>query len=49
MTAIKNNGNKVGIEIAAGPNVGFIDYRLDKKEWKELNLLNRWKKHLHLL
>ena len=41
-------GNAVGIAVAAGPDSGFIEYRIDKNKWVELNLFTKWSKHLHL-
>jgi pimeloyl-ACP methyl ester carboxylesterase/lysophospholipase L1-like esterase len=44
----KFKGSTIGIAVAAGPDAGFIEYRIDKGEWKELNLFTRYSKNLHL-
>ncbi|MEQ9288192.1 MAG: GDSL-type esterase/lipase family protein [Cyclobacteriaceae bacterium] len=44
----KFSGESVGIAVAAGPDAGIIEYRLDKGEWKEQDLFTKWSKHLHL-
>ncbi len=41
-------GNAVGIAVAAGPDAGSIKYRIDKGEWKTLNLYTKWSGKLHL-
>lgn len=41
-------GTAVGIAVAAGKDAGHIQYRIDKKEWKKLNLFSKWSAHLHL-
>lgn len=41
-------GNLVGIAVAAGPDAGIIEYRIDKGEWKKTDLFTRWSSHLHL-
>ncbi len=45
---LKFQGNTVGIAVAAGPDAGIIEYRIDKKDWIKLNLFTRWSYHLHL-
>ncbi|PKQ46516.1 SGNH/GDSL hydrolase family protein [Confluentibacter flavum] len=45
---LKFEGNSVGIAVAAGPDAGVIEYRVDKKEWTTLNLFTKWSMHLHL-
>jgi sialidase-1 len=44
----KFEGMAVGIAVAAGPDAGIIEYRIDKGEWQKQNLFTRWSKHLHL-
>ena len=44
----KFEGSAIGIAVAAGPDAGVIEYRIDKKEWKKRNLYTRWSAHLHL-
>ena len=45
---LKFEGKVIGIAVAAGPDAGTIEYRIDKNEWKKLNLFTRWSKSLHL-
>lgn len=45
---VKFEGNTIGIAVAAGQDAGFIEYRIDKKEWTKLNLFTKWSQHLHL-
>lgn len=41
-------GNTVGIAVAAGPDAGTIEYRIDKGNWQKLDLLTSWSRSLHL-
>lgn len=41
-------GNTVGIAVAAGPDAGIIEYRIDKGEWQKQNLFTKWSTSLHL-
>ncbi len=41
-------GNAVGIAVAAGPDAGIINYRIDHGPWREQDLFTRWSMHLHL-
>lgn len=41
-------GNTVGIAVAAGPDAGIIEYRIDGGTWKKLDLLTNWSRSLHL-
>lgn len=41
-------GNTVGIAVAAGPDSGIIEYRIDKEEWIKLDLLTSWSRSIHL-
>ena len=45
---LRFEGNSVGIAVAAGQDAGFIEYRIDKNKWVELNLFTKWSKYLHL-
>ncbi|MCG9792845.1 SGNH/GDSL hydrolase family protein [Flavobacterium algicola] len=42
------NGNAFGIVVAAGPDAGMIEYRVDKGEWQKFNLYTSWSGALHL-
>jgi pimeloyl-ACP methyl ester carboxylesterase len=42
------SGTAIGIAIAAGPDAGIIDYSIDGKEWKSLDLFTQWSGSLHL-
>lgn len=41
-------GNTVGIAVAAGPDAGIIEYRIDKGDWQKLDLLTNWSRSIHL-
>ena len=41
-------GTVVGIAVAAGPDAGIIEYRIDKGEWQMQDLFTNWSSHLHL-
>lgn len=41
-------GNAVGIAILAGPDAGMIDYSIDGKSPKTIDLYTQWSKSLHL-
>lgn len=45
---MKFYGSAVGIAVAAGPDAGMIEYRIDKGEWQKLNLFTKWSKSYHL-
>ena len=45
---MKFTGDAIGIAVAAGQDAGMIEYRIDKNDWKKLNLFTRWSKQLHL-
>jgi sialidase-1 len=45
---LKFRGNAVGIAVAAGPDAGIIEYRIDDSNWQKQNLYTRWSKQLHL-
>jgi sialidase-1 len=42
------NGNAVGIAVAAGPDAGIIEYRIDNENWQKQDLFTRWSLNLHL-
>lgn len=41
-------GTAVGIAVASGPDAGIIDFSIDGKEWKSLDLYTQWSGSLHL-
>lgn len=41
-------GRGAGIAVAAGPDAGIIEYRIDEGKWKEQDLFTRWSSGLHL-
>ena len=41
-------GSAVGIAVAAGPDAGIIEYRIDGKAWKSIDLFTQWSRGLHL-
>lgn len=41
-------GNAIGISVAAGPDAGIIEYKIDESGWKALNLFTPWSEQLHL-
>jgi sialidase-1 len=41
-------GSAVGIAVAAGPDAGIIEYSIDGKEWKSVDLFTQWSGWLHL-
>ncbi len=42
------SGKAVGIAVAAGPDAGIIEYRIDDGNWQKQDLFTRWSMHLHL-
>ena len=42
------NGNAVGISVAAGPDAGIIEYRIDDEKWQKQDLFTKWSLGLHL-
>lgn len=44
----KFNGNAVGIAVAAGPDAGIVEYKIDGGEWRKQNLFTRYSKSYHL-
>ena len=41
-------GTAVGIFVAAGPDAGVVEFRVDGGEWRKQNLLTNWSKTLHI-
>lgn len=41
-------GNTVGIAVAAGPDAGIIEYKIDRGEWQKQDLFTKWSSGLHL-
>lgn len=41
------HGTAVGVECVAGPDAGYLEYSLDGKAWRSLNLSHRFSKGLH--
>lgn len=46
--SLKFQGRAVGIAVAAGPDAGMIEYKLDGGKWKKIDLFTRWSSQLHL-
>ena len=44
----KFKGNAVGIAVAAGHDAANISFRIDKGEWRQLDLKTKWSDQLHL-
>ncbi|MDC1105768.1 SGNH/GDSL hydrolase family protein [Prolixibacteraceae bacterium] len=44
----KFKGKAIGITIAAGPDAGILEYAVDNKNWKKIDLFTRWSTHIHL-
>ncbi|MCH5596482.1 SGNH/GDSL hydrolase family protein [Niabella ginsengisoli] len=42
------SGKAIGIAVAAGPDAGLIEYRVDGGKWQKLNLFTKWSNSLHL-
>lgn len=45
---LRFEGSSVGIAVAAGQDAGSIEYRINKGEWRKLNLFTKWSRSLHL-
>ncbi|MGQ1891594.1 alpha/beta hydrolase fold domain-containing protein [Thermophagus sp. OGC60D27] len=41
-------GNAVGIAVAAGPDAGIVEYKMDGGKIQKLDLFTRWSSQLHL-
>lgn len=44
----KFKGKAIGIAVAAGPDAGMIEYRIDDGAFKKLDLFTKWSSQLHL-
>ncbi|GGW48317.1 SGNH/GDSL hydrolase family protein [Arenibacter certesii] len=44
----KFEGTAVGITVAAGPDAGILEYRIDNGPWLKQDLFTNWSSHLHL-
>ena len=44
----KFKGSAIGIAVAAGPDAGIIEYSIDGKGWKSIDLFTQWSGWLHL-
>ena len=42
------SGNAAGIVVAAGPDAGIIEYRIDQTAWQTQNLYTDWSRNCHL-
>ncbi|MEX2566951.1 MAG: SGNH/GDSL hydrolase family protein, partial [Cyclobacteriaceae bacterium] len=42
------DGNAVGLAVAAGPDAGIIEYRIDNNDWQKQDLFTSWSFNLHL-
>jgi sialidase-1 len=47
MLEFRFNGNAVGIAVAAGPDAGIIEYRIDEGNWQKQDLFTKWSLTLH--
>ncbi len=41
-------GSAAGIAVASGPDAGIIEYSIDGREWKSIDLFTQWSEWLHL-
>ncbi|MAG58117.1 MAG: hypothetical protein CMJ83_17670 [Planctomycetes bacterium] len=41
-------GRAIGLFVAAGPDAGIIEYRIDDGEWKKRDLFTKWSRGLHI-
>jgi sialidase-1 len=46
--SLQFEGRAVGIMVAAGPDAGMIEFRIDKGEWQSLDLFTAWSSQLYL-
>ena len=44
----RSHGIGIGIFIAAGPDTGDIEYRIDRGDWHKQELFTQWSPNLHL-
>lgn len=45
---LRFDGRLIGIAVAAGPDAGIIEYRIDDGPWQTRDLFTKWSKNLHL-
>ena len=48
LSRLRFYGKTVGIAVAAGPDAGIIEYRIDKGKWQKKDLFTKWSRGLHL-
>jgi hypothetical protein len=48
VATFKFNGNAVGVFVAAGPDAGQLQFRVDGGEWQTRDLFTQWSSGLHL-
>jgi hypothetical protein len=41
-------GTAVGVFVAAGPDAGVVEFRIDGGAWRKQNLATSWSKTLHI-
>ncbi len=46
--AIPFAGTAIGLAVAAGPDAGIIEYRIDHEKWQQQDLFTKWSRGLHL-
>ena len=46
--SLKFQGRAVGLFVAAGPDAGIIEHRIDDGPWRRLDLFTSWSQGLHL-
>jgi lysophospholipase L1-like esterase len=45
---LRFEGTAVGVFVAAGPDAGVVEFRIDGGEWRKQNLATSWSKSLHI-
>jgi hypothetical protein len=45
---LRFEGTAVGVFVAAGPDAGVLEFRIDGGPWRKQNLLTSWSKSLHI-
>lgn len=45
---LKFHGRGIGVFVAAGPDTGVLEYRIDQGEWRSMDLFTQWSPGLHL-
>jgi hypothetical protein len=48
VATFKFKGNAVGVFVAAGPDAGQLQFRIDGGEWQTRDLFTQWSSGLHL-